>query len=175
MRWRLAATVLFLLGAPACRPPPRPVDAGTPPVPDAGPLPPLTLDLEVSLPDGGLERHALLGLETPVVTPATSLTVASNRRLRNARVRLMDEADRALSSDDVLEDDPAGLRYHLTLLSPLEPGHAYALRVDPQSGATLDDGAGHELPDQRLEFRTSGERQRPKLPPATTHRRRRRE
>jgi len=151
------------------------VDAGTPPVPDAGLLPPLTLDLEVALPDGGIERHALLALETPVVTPATSLTVTSNRRLRNARIRLMDEGDRALSSDDVLDEEPAGLRYHITLLSPLEPGHTYALRVDPQSGATLDDGAGHELPDQRLEFRTSGERQRPKPPPATTHRRHRRE
>jgi len=135
----------------------------------------LTLDLEVALPDGGLERHALLGLETPQVTPGQSLTVESNRRLHNARIRVMDEADRALSSDDVLEELHAGLRYHIALLAPLEAGHTYAVRIDPQSGATLDDGTGRELPEQRLEFRTTGERQRPKPPPSTTHRRRRRQ
>ena len=168
---------MLALGAPACRPVERPVaDAGPPaPPPDAGLLPPLTLDLEVALPDGGMERHALLGLETPLVTPGQLLTVESNRRLHNARIRVMDDADRALSSDDVLEEGPGGLRYRISLLSPLEPGHGYALLIDPQSGTTLDDGTGRELPEQRLEFRTSGEHQRPKPAPAGTHRRRRRE
>jgi hypothetical protein len=174
---RLAATCLLLLGAAACRPAPEAVvDAGLASIsPDAGlPLPPLTLDLEVALPDGGTERHALLGLESPRITPGQALTVESNRRIRNARIRILDEADRALASDDVPEEYPVGLRYRIALLAPLEPGHGYAVLIDPQSGATLDDGTGRELPEQRLEFRTTGERLRPK-PPPSTHRRRRRE
>jgi hypothetical protein len=176
MRLRLAAMLLLFVGA-ACRPAPNlPVDAGsTAAPPDAGtPLPPLTIDLEMLLPDGGVERSALLGLETPHITPGQSLAVESNRRLHNARIRILDEADRALASDDVPEDGPLGLRYRIGLLAPLEPGRRYAVLIDPQSGATLDDGTGRELPEQRLEFQTTGERQRPK-PPPTTHRKRRRE
>ena len=118
------------------------------------------------LPDGGIERSALLGLETPRITPGQSLAVESNRRLHNARIRILDEADRALASDDVPEDGPLGLRYRIGLLAPLEPGRRYALLIDPQSGATLDDGTGGELPEQRLEFRTTGERPRSKPPQA---------
>jgi hypothetical protein len=167
MRWRTGA-VVALVGWAGCREPGRPVgdggiDAG---VADAGAAAsPLALTLVVSPPDAGVERHALLALETPLVTPAQTLEVAVNRRLHNARVRILDETDRALASDDVPEESGEGLRYHIQLLAPLQPGHRYALLVDAQSGATLDDGAGHEIPEQRLEFRTSGERERPKPPP----------
>jgi hypothetical protein len=43
--------------------------------------------------------------------------------------------------------------------------------VDAQSGATFDDGTGKEIPEQRLEFRTSGDRERPKPPPQRKRRR----
>jgi hypothetical protein len=138
---------------------------------DAGPVVPLTLDLLFDLPDGGTERHALLGLETPVVPPTQQLLVESNRPLHNARIRVMDESDRALESNDLPEESSAALRYHIELLRPLEPGHRYAVLVDAQSGATFDDGSGKEIPEQRLEFRTSGERERPKHPPQRKRRR----
>lgn len=171
--WKVVvwAVVLVLAGCP--RPPEPEPDVG--PVLadlDAGPRVPLAIDLVVTLADGGTERHALLGLETPVVSPARQLSLQANRPLHNVRIRVLDESDRALTSDDVPEETPGGLLYRIDLLMPLEPGHRYAVLVDPQSGATFDDGSGKEVPEQRLEFRTSGERERPKAPPP--HRKRRR-
>jgi hypothetical protein len=113
----------------------------------------------------------LLGLETPVIQPSRQLLVESNRALHNARIRVMDESDRALESDDVTEEGPDSLRYHIGLLRPLEPGRRYAVLVDAQSGATFDDGTGKELPEQRLEFRTTGDRERPEPAPQRKRRR----
>lgn len=169
---KMCAVALVTAGCP--RTPPAPPDAGpVAAVADAGPTVPLALDLVVSLADGGTERHALLGLETPVVSPSRQLLVESNRPLHNVRIRVLDESDRALESDDVPEEGPTALRYRIELLGPLQPGHRYAVLVDAQSGATFDDGSGKEVPEQRLEFRTSGERERPK--PSPPHRKKRRE
>jgi hypothetical protein len=169
---KLCAVAALAVGCQ--RPPSAPADAGPPAVAevvDAGPRVPLALDLLVNLPDGGTERHALLGLETPVVSPARQLLLESNRPLHNVRIRVLDESDRALESDDVPEESPTGLRYHIELLRSLEPGHRYAVMVDAQSGATFDDGFGKEVPEQRLEFRTGGEREKAK--PASPKRKRR--
>jgi hypothetical protein len=173
--WKLVKLCAVVAVAAGCsRPVPVVPDAGaTVAVRDAGPTVPLILDLLADLPDGGTERHALLGLETPVVSPVRSLVLESNRPLRNARIRVMDESDRALESDDEPEESPTSLRYRIDLLRPLEPGHRYAVLVDAQSGATFDDGTGKEVPEQRLEFRTSGERERPKPAPPKRKRRNR--
>ncbi|HZJ56512.1 MAG TPA: hypothetical protein VFD38_20375 [Myxococcaceae bacterium] len=176
MRTWKVVKLCAVLGMTAGCPRPEPVapDAGTSAaVLDSGPAVPLTLDLLVALTDGGTERHALLGLETPVVSPAQRLVLESNRPLHNARFRVMDESDRALQSDDVPEESTTVLRYRIDLLRPLEPGHRYAVLVDAQSGATFDDGSGKEVPEQRLEFRTSGERERPKPAPPKRKRRQR--
>ena len=171
--WKVVKLCAVALGAVGCpRPRPPAPDAGpAAAVVDAGPVVPLALDLTIALPDGGTERHALLGLETPVVSPSRLLLVESNRPLHNVRIRVLDEQDRALESDDVPEETPGALRYHIDLSKPLEPGHRYAVLVDAQSGATFDDGSGKAVPEQRLEFRTGGERERPKPPPP--HRKRR--
>jgi hypothetical protein len=171
--WKVVKLCVLGVAAGCARPPPTAPDAGAPVamVVDAGPVVPLVLDLVVELADGGTERHALLGLETPVITPSRQLVVESNRALHNARIRVMDESDRALESDDLPEEGPSSLRYHIDLLRPLEPGHRYAVLVDAQSGATFDDGTGKEIPEQRLEFRTGGERERPKAPPQRKRRR----
>jgi len=171
--WKVVKLCAVVLGAAGCPTTQRAIpDAGpVATVVDAGPVIPLVLDLVVALPDGGTERHALLGLETPRVSPSRQLLVESNRPLHNARIRVLDEQDRALVSDDVPEEGPTALRYHLELQKPLEPGHRYAVLVDAQSGATFDDGSGKEVPEQRLEFRTTGERERAK--PAPPHRKRR--
>jgi hypothetical protein len=171
--WKVVGAGALVLAVAGCpRPPPAAPDAGPPvAVMDAGPVVPLAIDLVIELPDGGTERHALLGLETPVVPPARQLVVESNRALRNVRIRVLDESDRALESDDVPEEKPDALRYHIDLLRPLEAGHRYAVLVDAQSGATFEDGTGKDVPEQRLEFRTSGERERPKPPPTRRKRR----
>jgi hypothetical protein len=174
MRAWSRGSLLLVLTCLGCQQPPVPIpDAGAGLGPaDAGSTTPFALTLTVSLADGGVEHHALLGLETPVVSPSRNLEVESNRRLHNARIRVLDETDRALPSDDVPEPTTEGLHYRIGLLNPLESGHRYFVMLDAQSGATLDDGTGRELPEQRLEFRTSGERERPK--PATTLKRRHR-
>ncbi len=172
--WKVGLWALALVATGCPRTQPAAPDAGpVAAVVDAGPTVPLALDLLATLPDGGTERHALLGLETPVVSPSRQLLVESNRPLHNARIRVLDESDRALESDDVPEESPTAFRYHIDLLKPLEPGHRYAVLVDAQSGATFDDGSGKEVPEQRLEFQTSGERERPKPPPP--HRKKRRQ
>jgi hypothetical protein len=166
--WKLVKFCAVLGATTGCTRPVPVVEADAGPTVaavDAGPVVPLTLDLLVDLPDGGTERHALLGLETPVVSPSRQLLLESNRPLRNVRIRVMDEADRALESNDVPEETSGALRYHIELLHPLEPGHRYAVLVDAQSGATFDDGSGKDVPEQRLEFRTGGERERPKPAP----------
>ncbi|HTS81237.1 MAG TPA: hypothetical protein VMH40_11605 [Myxococcaceae bacterium] len=169
--WKVVGAWAFAL-AGCMRPAPGTPDAGPVAVAiDAGPVVPWALDLVLELEDGGTERHALLGLETPVATPARQLRVDSNRALHNVRIRVMDESDRALASDDVPEESPGALHYHIALRAPLEPGHRYAVLVDAQSGATFDDGTGKEIPEQRLEFQTGGERARPKPPPPRKKRR----
>lgn len=164
---------LVALGLSGCPPVPTPLPDAGPEVEvvDAAPRVPLAIDLVLTLGDGGTERHALLGFESPVVSPSRELLVETNRPLHNVRIRVMDESDRALASNDVPEELPTALRYRIDLVTPLEPGRKYAVLVDAQSGATFDDGSGKEIPEQRLEFRTSGERERPKVPPPRRKRR----
>ncbi|MGZ3479846.1 MAG: hypothetical protein ACXU81_05820 [Myxococcaceae bacterium] len=171
--WKVVVGVVALgiSGCPRVAPPEP--DAGpVAVVVDAGPRVPLAIDLVVTLADGGTERHALLGLESPVVSPSRALLVETNRPLHNVRIRVMDESDRALASNDLPEETPAALRSQIDLAAPLEPGRKYAVLVDAQSGATFDDGSGKEIPAQRRADRPRGARERPKAPPP--HRKRRR-
>jgi hypothetical protein len=155
------ASVLALSGA--CRP--RVIgrdagvqwDAGTA---DAGTVVPLQLTIEVPLTDGGTIRQPLDLAAAPFVPVTRALLIAANLPLRNYRLRILDELDRTLASDDVPEDTLAGLRYQVVLLAPLRLGHRYTVLLDAQSGVTLDDGNGRALPEQRFEFRTEGERER---------------
>ncbi len=112
---------------------------------------------------------------TPPVLPVTqSLDITGNFALHNYRLRILDELDRALASDDLAEETQVGLRYHIALLAPLRSGHRYTVLLDAQSGATLDDGNGAPLDEGRFEFRTEGEREKdaPTKGPAKHHHRR---
>lgn len=155
------ATVLAL--SEACRPgvPTRvagsEADAGTA---DAGSAVPLQLTIEVPLLDGGTVRQPLDPAAAPFLPVTRTLFIAANLPLHNYRVRILDELDRALASDDVPEETAGGLRYQVSLLAPLRLGHRYTVLLDAQSGATLDDGSGRALAEQRFEFRTDGERER---------------
>jgi len=102
------------------------------------------------------------------------LDFIANLPLRNYRLRIFDEVDRALASDDVPDESPSGLRYHVRLLAPLRAGHHYTVALDSQTGTTLDDGTGSALTEQRFEFHTEGERAKDppvKRGPSKRHRR----
>jgi hypothetical protein len=172
------ALLLLLEAATACRPRVETPDAGplaAPMRPDAGPLVILSLHLEASLPDGGTLSEPLDATTTPLFPVVQTLLITSNLPLHNYRLRILDEVDRALASDDVPEETGSGLRYRVALLSPLRPGHRYTVLLDAQSGTTLDDGRGVALNEQRFEFRVEGERERdvPVKKHAVKHRHRR--
>lgn len=146
----------------ACHPQSTAVDAGTAPArPDAGPRAvALTLAIEVQQPDGGLLRVPLDPSAVPLLPVTQALDLTANLTLHNYRLRIFDEVDRALASDDVPEEVPGGLRYHVKLLAPLRAGHRYTVALDSQTGTTLDDGSGSAVTEQRFEFRTDGEREK---------------
>jgi hypothetical protein len=136
---------------------------------------PLALELQVEarLPDGGVAR-ASLDSSTAALLPVTqSLDVTVNLPLHNYRLRILDELDRALASDDSPEEARGSLRYHIALLAPLRSGHRYTVLLDAQSGSTLDNGSGVALNEQRFEFHTEGEREKdaPTKAPAKRHHR----
>ena len=139
-------------------------DAGTP-LPaasvDAGPpAVTLTLVIEVQQHDGGVLRLTLDPSAAPLLPATQVLDFVANLPLHNYRLRVFDEIDRALASDDVPEKVPGGMRYHVKLLAPLRAGHRYTVAVDSQTGTTFDDGRGSALNEQRFEFRTEGEREK---------------
>ncbi|MGO9065677.1 MAG: hypothetical protein ACLQIH_13195 [Myxococcaceae bacterium] len=157
------ALFLPLLIATGCHPRSGPTDGGATPTQapyDAGQTAALQLHIEIGESDGGLVR-ALLDPATPAVVPVTrALDVTASLPLHNYRLRIFDEIDRALPSDDTPELTPSGLRYHVSLVAPLRAGHRYTLLLDAQSGTTFDDGSGAELNEQRFEFRTEGDREK---------------
>lgn len=126
--------------------------------PDAGVPRTLLIQIEVRLADGGVIREPLDSSNGAVLPVTQTLDVTANFPLHNYRLRILDELDRALASDDVPDEAGTGLRYHIALLAPLRAGHRYAVLLDAQSGATLDDGSGVALNEQRLEFSTEGQR-----------------
>jgi hypothetical protein len=115
--------------------------------------------------DGGRSERARIG-------PTKDIELVGNLPLRNFRIRLFDETDRALSSDDLFEEADQALNYRILLHEPLKPGHRYTLVVDAQSGAEILDSQGNAHPDQRLEFQVAGEREKPQRhkPAARTRR-----
>ncbi|HEX8706595.1 MAG TPA: hypothetical protein VF815_47620, partial [Myxococcaceae bacterium] len=88
----------------------------------------------------------------------------SSLGLRNYRVRLFDEVDRAMISDDTAEESPEGVVYRITLPTPLKSGHKYTLVLDAQTGTTFTDALGRELQDLRIEFQIAGEKEKDKPP-----------
>jgi len=138
---------------------------------DAGPGP-ASFSLQSMLPDAGLEAIPLVGEEEgrPVIDPTSTLELRSTLALRNYRVRLFDEAERAMVSDDSAEESPNGLLYRISLPTPLKSGHKYTLVIDAQTGTSMTDSQGREVPDMRIPFQVSGEKEKP--PPPKKQRRR---
>ena len=167
LRSRLLLVCCLFLAPLACRDQPASgVDGGAPaPAGDAGDAPEIpevvTFTLTQELPDAGVLGIPVGGVERPLVEPSQVLELRTDLGLRNHRVRLFDEAGRAMVSDDEAADSSAGFVYRISLPEPLKTGHKYTLVVDAQTGATMTDAAGRPVPDQRFEFQVAGEKEKP--------------
>lgn len=128
--------------------------------------------LSVAAGDAGTRDIPLSADEKPEIEPTTALRLRSNLALSNHRIRVFDEVDRAMVSDDVGEDSAGGIDYRITFHNPLKRGHRYAIVVDGQSGPLFSDSTGRTHPEQRFELKVSGEREKSKPAPAKRRRRR---
>src|SRR5713101_4739736 len=167
-RWGSSALlVLLLTSCSGRRRLPNPIDAGSPSL-DAGiagepPVAPLVLTVRQELADGGMASLDFDAGHPPELDPTRHLQLSTNLPIHNYRIRVFDEADRAIASDDLAEDSASGLEYQIHFPESLKTGHRFALVIDAQTGDSVLDAHGHALADQRVEFQVLGPRE--KLPP----------
>ncbi len=180
LSFAVCAAAFLVAGCPKPSTPTE--DAGTTAEPgpetDAGAVAepgPASITLQYVLPDAGMDAIPLVGADEgrPLIEPTSTLELRSTLALRNYRVRLFDEVDRALVSDDAAEESANGLLYRISLPTPLKTGHKYTLVIDAQTGTSMTDSQGRELPDLRIPFQVSGEKEKP-APPQKKQKQRRR-
>jgi hypothetical protein len=160
------SAALLMTGCPDKTPEASP-DAGV-----AGPVSPVdsgpetaVFTLQYLAPDAGLALIPLALEEKPLIEPTSDLELRSTLVLKNYRVRLMDEADRAMISDDSATESSDGLVYRIHLPQPLKTGFSYTLVVDSQTGSAFQDSRGHDVEDLRAAFQVAGDKEKPKPPP----------
>ncbi len=178
LNFAVCAAALLVAGCPKPSTPGE--DAGVTTEPgaetDAGTEPgPASFTLQYVLPDAGMDAIPLVGPDEgrPLIEPTSTLELRSTLTLRNYRIRLFDEVDRAMVSDDAAEESANGLLYRISLPTPLKTGHKYTLVIDAQTGTSMTDSQGRELPDLRIPFQVSGEKEKPAPPPKKQKQRRR--
>lgn len=136
---------------------------------DAGPAapPPAAFTVRYQLNDGGMEAIPLAVDERPTIESTSVLELRSSIGLRNYRIRLFDEVERAMVSDDSAEESPSGVTYRIALPTPLKSGHKYTVVLDAQTGSSMTDALGREVEDLRFEFQVAGEKEKdvPPSPP----------
>jgi len=140
--------------------------------PSAPPPPDLRIFVSAEVADAGPVPIPFSSESRPEIPPIQALVLETNLPLQNYRVRVFDEADRALVSDDEAEDADGGLRYRIQFPEPLATGHRFAVVVDAQTGPELLDALGRSHDDVRLEFRIAGEKEKPRSRPPKARRRR---
>jgi hypothetical protein len=165
MRIRSEALLPLLFLPAACSRQPTqataPPDAAVASVEDAGaPDSRVSLSIRERLLDGGLESIEIQPNARTPIEPTQQLEVSTNAPLVNYRIRVFDEADRAMVSDDVAESSDGQLDYRINFHEPLKPGHRYTLVLDAQSGSAFSDQRGNEQAERRLELQVAGERQK---------------
>jgi hypothetical protein len=164
---------LVLNGCPD-KPSATTTDAGTPEAVQAPTTPPpARFSLSYQSPDAGLAEISLAPDEKPLIEATSSLELRSSLGLRNYRVRLFDEAERAMVSDDDVEESDAGLVYRINLPQPLRTGFEYTLVVDAQTGSAFTDTLGRDVEELRTTFQVAGEKEKPAPPPAPAKKKRR--
>ncbi len=110
-------------------------DAGAASEPvDAGPPQPAELGLIVTaqLGDGGVE------VVSSEVDPVKSLDVWIPVVLPDYRLRVFDESDKVVPSDDQARETDGGIDYTISFVEPLRSGRTYRLTVEAQLGSALD-------------------------------------
>jgi len=170
-----ALASLVLAGCPKKDQPAGTPDGGLTEAPpaDAGTQPLVTFDIQYQAPDAGMSPLTLAPGETPLIEPTSSIELRAKPGLRNYRVRLFDEAERAMVTDDVADDSPEQLVYRINLPTPLKAGHEYTLVVDAQTGSSMTDAQGRDVEDLRAEFKIAGEKEKPPAPAPKNGKRRR--
>jgi hypothetical protein len=131
-------------------------------VQDAGPAvpPPAAFTIRYQLSDGGLEPIPLAVEERTTIDSTSLIELHSSIGLRNYRIRLFDEIERAMVSDDSAEESPNGVIYRISLPTPLKSGHKYTLVLDAQTGTTFTDALGREVEELRFQFQVAGEKEK---------------
>ncbi|NVJ01575.1 hypothetical protein HV824_26140 [Myxococcus sp. AM009] len=122
----------------------------------------------------GLKEIAAAPDDVSVIEPTTLLELRTTRPLKNYRVRLFDEADRAMVSDDDVEESEAGLVYRIQLPQPLKSGFKYTLVVEAQTGTAFTDGLGRDVDEFRQALQIAGEKEKPAPPPKPAGKKKRR-
>ncbi|MFP2960330.1 hypothetical protein ACLEPN_21530 [Myxococcus sp. 1LA] len=137
---------------------------------DAGPAP----DAGAASAGPGLAEVALAPDDASVIEPTQLLELRTSSPLKNYRVRLFDEADRAMVSDDEVEESETGLVYRIRLPQPLKTGFKYTLVVDAQTGTAFTDGLGRDVDEFRQALQIAGEKEKPAPPPKPSGKKKRR-
>jgi len=142
---------------------------------DAGPAvpPPAAFTIRYQLNDGGMEPIPLAVEERPTIEVTSMLELHSSIGLRNYRIRLFDEIDRAMVSNDSAEETPNGVIYRISLPTPLKSGHKYTLVLDAQTGTAFTDTLGREVEELRFQFQVAGEKEKAAPPPPPKKKKRR--
>lgn len=122
----------------------------------------------------GLTEVAPAPDDVSIIEPTTLLELRTTRPLKNYRVRLFDEADRAMVSDDDVEESETGLVYRIQLPQPLKSGFKYTLVVDAQTGTAFTDGLGRDVDEFRQALQIAGEKEKPAPPPKPAGKKKRR-
>lgn len=124
------------------------VDSGS--VVDAGPPGPkdLPLTLTAVRVDGGLE------VVTTEADSTKHLSAFIAAPLTDYRLRVFDEADKVVPSDDVAHEADGGIDYQISFVDPLKPGKTYRLMVEAQLGSQLDG-----FKDAEVSFKVRGQSQ----------------
>lgn len=90
---------------------------------------------------------------------AAALSVWVPLRLKDFRVRLFDDHDQLVASDDTVAEVDAGIDYRLEFMQPLRAGRGYSLLVDAEVGSVILDEQGRAWDDVRIDLKVRGEPQ----------------
>jgi hypothetical protein len=137
-------------------------DAAVAEVVDAGPPAPADLPMVVTAPlaDGGVE------VVTQELDPGSRLSVWIGTPLSDYRLRVFDDADRVVPSDDAAKDVDGGIDYQIVFLEPLKTGRTYRLTIESELGNALEG-----FKDAELLMRVRGQVQVEPKKPSTRKRR----
>ena len=170
----LAFALVALVACTRRREPSVLPDAGQHDAGPAQPTEPHTFQIRQQLPDGGFASWDLALAERREIQATQQLEVSTRFLLQNYRIRVFDELDRAMVSNDVAAEGDGGIQYQITFLEPLKAAHRYALVIDPQTGPRMTDSHGTEVADQRFEFQIAGKREKELPAKSATHKKKHR-